>query len=87
MAVLVVHLTIASRTTCYNSRDQTAPKGKNMKPKSWISTFVCLLYLSAAAFGQDLAKAKPDAEGFSPERLERIGAAVQRSIDGTRRVQ
>jgi CubicO group peptidase (beta-lactamase class C family) len=37
-----------------------------------------------AAFAQDLPKAKPEAEGFSAERLERIGTAVQHGIDEKR---
>jgi CubicO group peptidase (beta-lactamase class C family) len=55
-----------------------------MKLKSWISTFLCVLCLAAAAFAQDLPKAKPEAEGFSAERLERIGTAVQHGIDEKR---
>jgi CubicO group peptidase (beta-lactamase class C family) len=55
-----------------------------MRPRSWISALLCLLFLSAPAFTQELPKTKPDAEGFSPERLERIGAAVQHSIDEKR---
>jgi CubicO group peptidase (beta-lactamase class C family) len=57
---------------------------ENMKLKSWISTFLSVLCLAAAAFAQDLPKAKPEAEGFSAERLERIGTAVQHGIDEKR---
>ena len=42
------------------------------------------LLLSAAAFAQELPSARPETVGFSPERLQRIGTAVQRSIDDGR---
>jgi len=48
----------------------------------------CLLIgalgLLTVVAGQDLPPAKPDAVGLSAERLERIGVAVQRSIDEKR---
>lgn len=40
--------------------------------------------LVVAAAAQDLPTAKPEAVGLSSERLERIGATVQRSIDDKR---
>jgi CubicO group peptidase (beta-lactamase class C family) len=40
--------------------------------------------LIAAAFAQEFPAAKPESVGLSSERLERIGAAVQRSIDDKR---
>src|SRR5437016_2161371 len=40
--------------------------------------------IAAAAFAQDLPMAKPESVGVSSERLERIGTAVQRSIDEKR---
>jgi CubicO group peptidase (beta-lactamase class C family) len=40
--------------------------------------------LIAVSFAQDLRVAKPESIGLSAERLERIGAAVQRSIDDKR---
>ena len=43
-----------------------------------------VLSASAAAIGQDLPAAKPESVGLSSERLERIAAAVQRSIDDKR---
>lgn len=54
-----------------------------MRKKRLIFPLLCSLFLSAA-FAQELPKAKPDAEGFSPERLERIGTAVQHGIDEKR---
>ena len=42
------------------------------------------LSLCAPAFPQDLPSAKPEAVGLSSERLQRIGAAVQRDIDDKR---
>lgn len=42
------------------------------------------LCLCAPAFPQDLPSAKPEAVGLSSERLQRIGAAVQRDIDDKR---
>jgi CubicO group peptidase (beta-lactamase class C family) len=40
--------------------------------------------MAAAAVAQDLPTAKPEAVGLSSERLERIGAVVQRDIDDKR---
>jgi CubicO group peptidase (beta-lactamase class C family) len=45
-----------------------------------VSTF----FLTALCFAQDLRTVKPETIGLSSERLERIGAAVQRSIDEKR---
>jgi CubicO group peptidase (beta-lactamase class C family) len=45
-----------------------------------VSTFV----LAALCFAQDLRTVKPETLGLSSQRLERIGAAVQRSIDEKR---
>jgi CubicO group peptidase (beta-lactamase class C family) len=42
------------------------------------------LLLGAAAFAQELPTARPENLGFSPERLQRIGGAVQQSIDDKR---
>jgi CubicO group peptidase (beta-lactamase class C family) len=42
------------------------------------------LMLVAAAFAQELPTAKPENVGLSPERLERIGRAVQQSVDDKR---
>lgn len=41
---------------------------------------VWMLAVSVAAVAQELPRAKPEAVGLSSERLERIGAAVDRSI-------
>lgn len=45
-----------------------------------VSTFV----LATLCFAQDLRTVKPETVGLSSQRLERIGAAVQRSIDEKR---
>ena len=42
------------------------------------------LMLGAGAFAQELPSARPENIGLSPERLERIGSAVQQSIDDKR---
>ncbi len=42
------------------------------------------LMLACAAFAQELPTAKPENVGLAPERLERIGSAVQQSIDDKR---
>lgn len=55
--------------------------GKN---RILISILLGFLVLSAVAAAQDLPAAKPESVGLSSERLERIGAAVQRSIDDKR---
>ncbi len=55
-----------------------------MREKAIILTVICLLILPAVAVGQDLPVAKPKTVGMSSERLERIGAAVQRCIDDKR---
>ena len=46
-----------------------------------ISAIMCALLLSAAAMAQDIPSTKPESVGLSSERLNRIGLAVQRSID------
>ncbi len=50
-----------------------------------IYLLVCAALCAATrAPGQELPTAQPEAVGLSPERLERIAAAVQRDIDGQR---
>lgn len=49
-----------------------------------ISTLICLLFLATAAVAQELPAVKPESVGLSSERLERIGAAVQQSIQEKR---
>jgi CubicO group peptidase (beta-lactamase class C family) len=46
-----------------------------------ISAIMCTLVLSTVAIAQDIPSAKPESVGLSSERLDRIGIAVQRSID------
>jgi len=41
---------------------------------------ICVFAAGAAAFGEELPTAKPESVGLSSERLERIAAAVDRSI-------
>jgi CubicO group peptidase (beta-lactamase class C family) len=55
-----------------------------MKQKIQIPALICALLVSAVAFAQELPAAKPEAVGLSSDRLERIGAAVQHSIDEKR---
>jgi len=49
-----------------------------------IAAFVLALFLAIVAVAQDLPVAKPETVGLSPERLERIGSAVHRSIEEKR---
>ncbi len=51
-----------------------------MKRKTGLALCLCLA-VASAAFAQPTPPVKPEAVGLSSERLERIGAAVQRSID------
>ena len=50
----------------------------------WLSTrcalAVCVFAAGVAAFAEELPRAKPESVGLSAERLERIAAAVDRSI-------
>jgi CubicO group peptidase (beta-lactamase class C family) len=55
---------------------------KNRKVVGFL-VFVSLI-LAVAAVAQDLPTAKPESVGLSSERLERIGTAVQHSIDDKR---
>ena len=48
------------------------------------SLLVAAFVLSAISSAQDFNIVKPETVGLSSERLERIGAAVQRSIDDKR---
>jgi len=51
---------------------------------SAVTITICLSAASLPAVAQELSPAKPESVGLSSERLERIGAAVQRSIDDKR---
>ena len=55
-----------------------------MNRKVNISVLVCLWIVAATAIAQELPTAKPESVGMSSERLERIGTAVQHSIDDKR---
>jgi CubicO group peptidase (beta-lactamase class C family) len=55
-----------------------------MNRKITVSTLAFVVLVAATTFAQELPRAKPETLGLSPERLERIGAAVQRSIDDKR---
>jgi CubicO group peptidase (beta-lactamase class C family) len=57
------------------------------KTRAWV--LLCTLsaiwaLVASEAFGQELPAAKPEIVGMSAERLERIGTAVQKSIDEKR---
>lgn len=54
------------------------PSGKNRRIIPVLLGFFVLSVLAAA---QELPTAKPESVGLSSERLARIDAAVQRSID------
>jgi len=58
------------------------------RPTGWpipvCAVAACLLTANLTAVAQELSSAKPESVGLSSERLERIGAAVQRSIDDKR---
>ncbi|HZP17280.1 MAG TPA: serine hydrolase domain-containing protein [Terriglobales bacterium] len=54
-----------------------------MKRKLSCSVLICVV-LAVVVSAQELPTAKPESVGLSSERLERIGAAVQRSIDDKR---
>jgi CubicO group peptidase (beta-lactamase class C family) len=51
---------------------------------SVLTITICLSAGSLPALAQELSAAKPESVGLSSDRLERIGAAVQRSIDDKR---
>jgi CubicO group peptidase (beta-lactamase class C family) len=55
-----------------------------MKRKTQCALFICAIFISSVAVAQELPTAKPEAVGLSSERLVRIGAAVQNSIDDKR---
>jgi CubicO group peptidase (beta-lactamase class C family) len=55
-----------------------------MNHKMKISTLICALFMATAAVAQELPTAKPESVGLSSERLERIGMAVQHSINDKR---
>src|SRR6266576_709427 len=59
-----------------------SPCRRNLRNR--LSTSLCALALIASAFAQELPTAKPETVGLSSERLERIGTAVQHSIDDKR---
>src|SRR5437868_12088620 len=49
-----------------------------------LSILSCVLMMTTVLVAQELPVAKPEAVGLSSERLERIGTAVQRSINDKR---
>lgn len=55
-----------------------------MMRKLSVSLFALLFVLTLVAAAQELSTAKPETVGLSSERLERIGKAVQASIDDKR---
>jgi CubicO group peptidase (beta-lactamase class C family) len=48
------------------------------------SVLIATLLLATFTFAQDLPTAKPESVGLSSERLDRIGAEIQRNIDNKR---
>jgi CubicO group peptidase (beta-lactamase class C family) len=52
--------------------------------KASSSILICTLVLAAATLAQELPTAKPESVGLSSERLDRIGATVQHTIDDKR---
>lgn len=57
-------------------------RGRRLIPASFFFLLCCVVSYRAAA--QELPAAKPESVGLSTERLDRIGAAVQSSIDKKR---
>ena len=55
-----------------------------MNRTPFLSLLAGALLLCASAFSQELPTAKPENVGLSPDRLQRIGAAAQQSIDDKR---
>jgi CubicO group peptidase (beta-lactamase class C family) len=55
-----------------------------MNCKTRFSALIFVLVIAAASLAQELPAAKPESVGLSSERLERISATVQRSIDDKR---
>jgi CubicO group peptidase (beta-lactamase class C family) len=59
--------------------------GRRQPALAKVSRFLgCIFVFAAVSLAQDLRTVKPETVGLSSERLERIGAAVQRSIDDKR---
>jgi CubicO group peptidase (beta-lactamase class C family) len=54
------------------------------KRKIRLSFLLCIFSVTVTTFAQDIPTAKPESVGLSSERLERIGTAVQHSIDDKR---
>ena len=55
-----------------------------MNRKASSSILICTLVLATATLAQELPTAKPESVGLSSERLDRIGATVQHTIDDKR---
>jgi CubicO group peptidase (beta-lactamase class C family) len=55
-----------------------------MKRKTRVAGLFGVLAIAVASLAQELPAAKPESVGLSSERLERIGATVQRNIDDKR---
>jgi CubicO group peptidase (beta-lactamase class C family) len=63
---------------------RTSEFPKVMGRRMSISALIFALVLATISVAQELPTAKPESVGLSSERLERIGAAVQHSIDDKR---
>lgn len=57
---------------------------RHSQPAKAVRLLFGAVVLTALSFAQDLRVVKPETIGLSSERLERIGAAVQRNIDDKR---
>jgi hypothetical protein len=55
-----------------------------MNCKTRFSALIFVLAMAGASLAQELPAAKPESVGLSSERLGRISATVQRSIDDKR---
>jgi len=71
-------------TMCKNPRSQNAGHFRisPVSSSSWLLLFI--LILSFGAIAQDLPVTKPESVGLSSERLNRISATVQKTIDDHR---
>src|SRR5260370_29956877 len=62
----------------FSTNRSIAPQSR--QPFTRYALAICMFTACVAAFGEELPTAKPESVGLSAERLERIAAAVDRSI-------
>jgi hypothetical protein len=48
-----------------------------MRHPRWLTASLAFVFLAAVALGQDLPRGDAKAQGFSPEKLERISALLR----------